>query len=97
MSNVKANAFTEYSLTDPEENQGRVLNLYQKMVLQNLRADFAKQKLALKYDPQNPMDFGLLVAELDGKVLLLSQILDDSDTAELTLSSSISRDVNTNV
>lgn len=78
------NAFQEFELAPSEEQQGQMLNLYQKARLQNLRADFAKQKIGLRYDPSDP-SYGLLVAELDGKILLLSQLLDDAEAAEVAI------------
>ena len=80
MSTLLENPFSEYLLDDTEMLQGVLLNPYQRMRLQNILADFAKQKLALKYDPTDPT-YGLLCAELDGKILLLQQLLDDATSA----------------
>lgn len=85
MATLLPNAFTEYRLTEQEAVQGAILNSYQKLVLQNQLADFARQRLNLKYTPEAHLHWIQQEAELTGKCLFIQQILEASDLAEAAL------------
>lgn len=76
------NSFTTYDLDETTLLQGSVLNHTQKMVLQNMLAQTATDKLSLHYNPENPTAFAAEDAYITGKLELLSYILDTSDAAE---------------
>lgn len=75
MSQKAVNSFTSWELSEQEVLQGSVLTDLQLKVMQNQRAEIAEQKLALIFDPLNPMSYGLRVAELDGQLGAINYIL----------------------
>lgn len=81
MATKSANTFSSYELTEEEELLGSILNIHQKYVLQNLRCNYAEQKLQLKFDPLNPQEFIQIEAELQGQLKLLEFLLVQSDEA----------------
>ena len=68
-------SFLSYSLTQQEIVEGSTFNSAQRAVIQNLIAESAEEKVALKYDPQNPMSFVQAEAELQGKIGILKYLL----------------------
>lgn len=76
MSNVIANEFTEYELTEDEILAGQMLTVTQVQVLMNMRAAYARQKLNMQFDPNNIQQFLQIEAEVGGKLAVLQDILD---------------------
>jgi hypothetical protein len=74
--------FTRYQLTPEEIQNGSRLTIDNLYMMQNLICDAAEEKLALKYDPQNPMAFTQREAELQGQIGILKLLV------ELAVSSS---------
>jgi hypothetical protein len=68
--------FTRYSLTEEEATAGQQLTTQNIQVLQNLMCDAAEEKLALKFDPQNPMEFAQREAELQGQIGILKLLIE---------------------
>ena len=75
------NSFTSYALTPEEFKEGSVLNHNQLMCIQNQIAQLAEQKLSLKYNPANPMEFLQMEAELQGGLNALRYLLTLSENA----------------
>jgi len=76
MSYILPNTFTTYHLTEEEQAQGQILTSANIMVLQNLVASAAEEKLALKFDPINPLVFTQREAELMGQIGILKFLIE---------------------
>ncbi len=85
MAALMNNPFSSYSLTEEEDFSGRILNNLQKMVVQNRLSEAAIEKTELTYDLANPTGCLQREAELQGRMLCLRQILDESNSAEQEL------------
>lgn len=72
------NQFSSYSLSDQERLAGSILSLEQSYVIQNLIAQCAEERLALMFDPVNPLKFAQQEAELKGQIIALTFLLDTS-------------------
>ena len=68
-------SFISYALTAEEKKAGSVFNYNQKAVIQNIIADIAEEKIRLKYDPNNPLEFQQREAELAGQIGILQYLL----------------------
>lgn len=79
------NKFTSFDLTPEEFKAGTILSLPQIQVLQNSLSEVALQKVELVYDPLNPVDFAQQVAYLQGKIDVLSLLIENSKAMELSL------------
>lgn len=82
MSELICNAFSSFKLTDEEQQQGDLLTMTQKQVIQNDIAKYAESKLALEYDATNPTLFIQQEAKLSGQMEALNYRLDCSNAAE---------------
>jgi len=69
------NQFTQHQLTNEELLAGYYLSPEQRAVIQNDIAEAAMQKVMLKFDPSNPMEFVQKEAELAGRILILTHML----------------------
>lgn len=89
MAHVINNTFTTYKLTDEEQAQGQILSTTNIMVIQNLMAAAAEEKLALKFDPTNALAFTQREAELMGQIGILKFLIElaTSSVSTTTLSS----------
>lgn len=67
--------FTKYILTDEEELAGIQFTPSQQMVMQNVIAEAAEEKVRLTFDPTNPQAFIQREAELQGCILTLQSLL----------------------
>lgn len=67
--------FTKYILTDEEELAGIQFTPSQQMVMQNIIAEAAEEKVRLTFDPTNPQVFIQREAELQGCILTLQNLL----------------------
>ena len=90
MSQMIPNMFTAWSLSDSEHRAGSCLGLLQKQVIQNLISEAASEKVALTYDPQNPLKFAQQEAELQGKIGVLQYLLAQSEYYETLATSTTS-------
>lgn len=68
-------SFVSYILTEGELKAGSHFSVEQKAVIQNLISDIAEEKVALTYDPNNPLKFTQAEAELQGKIGILKYLL----------------------
>lgn len=71
MPQVVQSSFTRYRLSSEEQRSGESLTPDNLCVIQNLICDAAEEKLNLKYDPTNPMQFAQREAELQGQIGVL--------------------------
>lgn len=79
------NQFTSYTLSQREELEGSVLSTLQKQVMQNELSLIAAQKMALDYDPLNPVAFAQSEALLKGQLQVYTLLLEKSEVAEKEL------------
>ena len=75
MSTLVPNSFSTYSLTAEELAVGSQLTELNLRVIQSLISESAEEKLALKYDPQNPLAFVQREAELQGQIGVLKYLV----------------------
>lgn len=68
-------AFTQYEFTESEMEELLQLPPMLEMYLQTRMAMIAQEKLYAKFDPQNPMAYAQLEAELAGKLSILDELL----------------------
>jgi len=86
---ILTNAFTSYDLAAEELSAGLILSPLQQAVIRNHISGYAHQKLGMEFDNRNPMEFGIQIALLDGKIGALQLLLDESDEAfQLSLAQS---------
>lgn len=78
MAHLKINQFSEWGLTDEETPFAYQFNDLNLKALQNEIAIAAQEKLALKFDPLNPILFAQQEAELAGKIAILQYLIDRS-------------------
>ena len=71
MSHIIPNSFTTYSLTEEEQNSGQTFTSSNLMVMQNLIAAAAEERMAMTFDPLNPTVFIQREAELLGQIGIL--------------------------
>ncbi len=67
--------FTTWELSDEDEIQGSILSDLNIMVLQNMIATFAESKLAIKYNPMEPLIYAQEEAEITGQIGILQHLL----------------------
>ena len=77
--------FTRYQLTPEEIQSGQALTTNNLYLMQNLICDAAEEKLALKYDPTNPMAFAQREAELQGQIGILKLLVELASSASSTI------------
>lgn len=73
--------FVRYDLTAHEERQGRILSENQIAVLNNDLCEALQQRLALRLDTLNPVEFAQVEAERTGKVLYIQSLLEQHEEA----------------
>jgi hypothetical protein len=86
MAHKLNNTFTTFKLTEEEQASGQTLTTNNLMVLQNLMASAAEEKLALKFDPTNPMEFAQREAELMGQIGILRLLVELAASSSPTIS-----------
>jgi hypothetical protein len=74
--------FATWELTIEEQAAGETLQPEQIAVIQNDIAEAAAQKVGLKYDPTNSLQFLQKEAELAGRILILQYLLSRSASAQ---------------
>lgn len=68
-------SFTRYEFSDEELFQAFAFSPLTRMAIQNEIAIAAEEKIALKFDPSNPLAFAQQEAELAGKIGILQFLL----------------------
>jgi hypothetical protein len=82
MATIKINQFTEWELTDEELPFAYKFNDLNIKALQNEIAIAAQAKIALVFDPNNPIAFAQAEAELAGKIGILQFLVAQSTTKQ---------------
>lgn len=82
MATIDTTSMTRFILTLEEYQSGRMLNLQQKQVLQNILASISEDRLALTYDSQEHNSFIQREAELQGQAGIIKLLLSNSEEAE---------------
>ena len=79
---IKPNTFTTYSFSPEELESATILTSLQKQAIQTTIATYAEAKLAIVFDPLNPVDYGIQVAWQAGRIEALRALLDASEEVE---------------
>lgn len=85
MARLQPNAFSSYELEESEILGGQVLNLSQKIIVQNKLSIVAHQLIGLKFTSQDPIEFAQQQAYWLGKKDQLEELLQDSSDAEAAI------------
>jgi hypothetical protein len=86
MAHQVNSTFTRYKLSPEEQESGQSLTTANLYVIQNLICDAAEEKLALAYDPLNPIAFAQREAELQGQIGILKLLVELASASNITLS-----------
>ncbi len=97
MSTIRPNEFTEYELTEQEELASRIFTVTQVQGLMNLRAAYARDKITLKFNPSNFNEYIQQEAELQGKILLLTVLIENSKEATEVVMSTLPQEEDTDI
>lgn len=73
---IKESSFLSYELTPEQRLAGATFNLEQRLLIQNLIAEAAEEKIALTFDPTHPHVFQQREAALAGQIGILKSLLD---------------------
>jgi len=76
MAHPLPTTLTRFHLNNEELASGQTLTTNNLYMIQNLIADAAEEKLALKYDALNPIEFAQREAELQGQIGILKYIVE---------------------
>lgn len=90
MSTIKNSEFTEFELSDPETLAGQIYSVPQLQVLQNLRADFVREKLNLKFTPHDIQSYLQQEAEITGKIGTITYLIETSAFATTAVMTDLS-------
>lgn len=71
--------FLKYSLTKDEQIHGTIFTQTQLQYMQNERAKIAEQKIALEFDPLNPVLFAQTEALLKGQLEVYTFLIEQSE------------------
>lgn len=80
MAHLLLNPYSSWALTDEEEQEAYKFNDLNLKAIQNEISLAAQAKLALKFDPANPVLFAQQEAELAGKIGILQYLIERSST-----------------
>lgn len=89
MPQLATTSLTRYILTAEESVAGYTLTALNLAVIQNLMADTSESRLALEYDPLNPVKFAQDEAFMQGQLKMLrylQQMHEESQESYLQLS-----------
>jgi hypothetical protein len=82
MGTLAVNTFSSYAMSREETLHSQILNFEQKQNIQNLICEKAEEKLALTFDPLNPVRFAQEEAGLAGMIGILRYLIESSDASE---------------
>jgi hypothetical protein len=82
MAHPTPNTFTTYTLSEKEQQLGQQLSSNNIVVLQNLRASIANEKLNLPFTPNDLMSYTQQEAYLKGQLDLISHLLDLNEESQ---------------
>lgn len=80
--------YINWRFSDEESLTSKIFSFNQLAYLQSLKAATAEQILALRYDPNNPLEFVQQDASLRAQLDTYSNLIQDSITAAKILQSS---------
>ena len=83
MAHITINSFTSWQFSDEEQSLAYHLNDLQIKALQNEIAILAERKIALKFDPTNPIEFAQQEAEIAGAIGTLQYLISRSNETHL--------------
>lgn len=89
---LQQNTFASWHLTKSEYTSGVILSPQQQAVIQNDIAQAAEQKLGLKLNTTNVMEYAQAEAELQGRILILQLLLARSEDALTSLQTTSEED-----
>lgn len=76
------NSFSSYHLSEDDAQEGSILTMLQKQVIQNLLVARAEQKLSLELDPNNLSTYLQQEASLAGEIAAYQTLIANSEFAE---------------
>lgn len=82
MAVAAENEFCEYNLTEEEQIEASILSPLQVMNIKNKIAMYTRERIAIKFDPLNPILFAQQEAAIKGSLEVLNYLLAESQ--ELT-------------
>jgi hypothetical protein len=85
MASLLPNNFASYELTEQELENGTLLTVNQKMVLQNKLSEIATQKINLVFNPSDVADYSQQTAYLQAQLDTINWMLDSSSSMEEVL------------
>lgn len=88
MARLSETSLVSWELTEKEQLEGSVLNVYQRYLIQTDLASICEQILGLTYDVTKPLEHLAQHAELTGQKIVLQSILDRDVTAKEFLAKS---------
>lgn len=86
MPSVNSNPFLSYNLSPEQTEEGSILSLAQRYVIQNTVAYLAEQKLLLEFDTEYPQKFIQQESYLRGRIESLQDLLLRSEALETSKS-----------
>ena len=78
MAHIVPSSFNRYVLSQSEQTLGESLTPENVFVIQNLICDAAEERLNLKFDPNNPLQFAQREAELQGQIGILKLLVESA-------------------
>ena len=85
MSHILPSTFTQYHLTQEEQQSAQTLTTLNLQYLQNLICDAAEKRIAMTLDPLNPVAYAQEAAELQGQIGILKYLVELSQIANPSL------------
>ena len=85
MSHLLPSSFSRYSFTPEDQLTAQTLTTLNLQHLQNLICAAAEEKLALKFDPVNPLSYAQREAELQGQIGILKYLVELATLPSYTL------------
>ena len=76
MAQIIPSTFTRYELTEGEQKAGQQLTISNIQVLQNLMCDAAEERLALKFDASDTVQWAQREAELQGQIGIIKLLIE---------------------
>lgn len=86
MAHQTNSTFTRYQLSEDEAKESMKLTQLNLYMIQNLICDAAEEKIGLKFDPLNPLQFAQREAELQGHIGILKLIVEMSSSTSINFS-----------
>lgn len=88
MAYITPSTFTRYNLTPEELQNGQQLTSNNLYAIQNLICDIAEEKLTLRFDPANQLQFAQREAEMQGQIGILKMLVELATASQINISTS---------